>query len=133
MIIEKCTSEESCRWLLDFLHRIPNFNLNLTAQECRLISTPGNVLCIGRSGTGKVSIIVFNKSLDYFSSFATFRNRDPVQDPFDPVLQGCDLPEVKQFHFGGGGVDEHGSALGDSDSEPRAHQRDQALLLGTQE
>jgi len=30
MIIEKCTSEESCTWLLDFLHRIPNFNLNLT-------------------------------------------------------------------------------------------------------
>jgi hypothetical protein len=58
MIIEKCTSEESCAWLLEFLERIPNFNLHLTNQEKRLITTPGNVLCIGRSGTGKTTSAV---------------------------------------------------------------------------
>jgi hypothetical protein len=73
MIIEKCTSEESCTWLLDFLHRIPNFNLNLTLQEKRLITTPGNVLCIGRSGTGKVKK-QFLISLDNFSSPEAFRS-----------------------------------------------------------
>ena len=74
-----------------------------------------------------------NTRIDNFCSFATFRNRDPVQDPFDPVLQGRDLPEVEQLHLGGGGVDQHRSPLGDSHCEPRPHQRDQALLLGTQE
>lgn len=58
MIIDKCTTEESCSWLLDFLEKIPNFNLRLTPQEKRLITTPGNVLCIGRSGTGKTTSAV---------------------------------------------------------------------------
>lgn len=31
MIIEKCTTEESCEWLLEFLEKIPNFNLRLTS------------------------------------------------------------------------------------------------------
>jgi hypothetical protein len=58
IIIEKCTSEESCTWLLEFLEKIPNFYLRLTPQEKKLITTPGNVLCIGRSGTGKTTSAV---------------------------------------------------------------------------
>lgn len=84
-----------------------------------------------RYGKGKYHI--FNTSIDNICSLATFRNRDLVQDPFHPIFQGCDLPKIKRLHLRGGGVDKHGSALGDSHCEPRAHQRDQALLLGTQE
>jgi hypothetical protein len=53
-IIEKCTSSESCEWLVNFLQKIPNFKLKLTEEEQLLVSTPGNILCLGRSGTGKV-------------------------------------------------------------------------------
>lgn len=38
--------------------RIPNFNLKLTEQEQLLVSTAGNILCLGRSGTGKTTSAV---------------------------------------------------------------------------
>jgi hypothetical protein len=57
-IIEKCTSQESCEWLLSFLEKIPNFTLKLTPEERLLITTAGNILCIGRSGTGKTTSAV---------------------------------------------------------------------------
>ncbi len=128
MIIEKCTSEESCAWLLEFLHKIPNFNLNLTLQEKRLITTPGNVLCIGRSGTGKVHIsYIIDTCIDNFCGFETFCTGDFVQDPLVPLLQGSVVAEVGWFYVGGGRVDD-GSPLGDRDCEPRPHQRDPPLL-----
>ena len=38
--------------------KIPNFKLALTEQERLLISTPGNIICLGRSGTGKTTSAV---------------------------------------------------------------------------
>lgn len=130
MIIEKCTSEESCAWLLEFLQKIPNFNLNLTAQEKKLIQTPGNVLCIGRSGTGKVIFsLIINSLIDYISCAQTLRFGDPLQDPLDPLLQGCHFSQAAERLHSGGSRFHNGSALSHRDSEPRPHKRDQTLLL----
>jgi hypothetical protein len=40
------------------LYKLPNFNLKLTKQEELLVTCPGNVLCLGRSGTGKTTSAV---------------------------------------------------------------------------
>jgi hypothetical protein len=129
MIIEKCTSEESCAWLLEFLERIPNFNLHLTNQEKRLITTPGNVLCIGRSGTGKVIFKSYPYQLaDNLSSIASVCLGDLVQDPLVPLLQRFDLLACGWLQRRRcSGLDDE-PALGDRDSEPRPHERDPPLL-----
>lgn len=46
---------ESCKGFIRLLETIPNFRIRLTDQERELIGTPGSVLAIGRSGTGKTT------------------------------------------------------------------------------
>lgn len=43
---------------MELLTKIPNFNINLTEQEKDVIGENGNVLAIGRSGTGKTTCAV---------------------------------------------------------------------------
>ena len=45
----------SCAELIKFLKRIPDFRIKLTEEQENLIGSPGNVLAIGRSGTGKTT------------------------------------------------------------------------------
>ena len=49
---------ESCSRFISLLGKIPGFNISLTEEEKQLISTPGNVMAIGRSGTGKTTCAV---------------------------------------------------------------------------
>ena len=44
--------------LVEFLERIPNFAIKLTRQEKKVIGQEGNVLVLGRSGTGKTTCLV---------------------------------------------------------------------------
>ncbi len=44
--------------LVEFLEKIPNFAIKLTTQEKRVIGQGGNVLVLGRSGTGKTTCLL---------------------------------------------------------------------------
>lgn len=44
--------------LVEFLEKIPNFALKLTKQEKSVIGQQGNVLVLGRSGTGKTTCLL---------------------------------------------------------------------------
>mmetsp|Transcript_32024 Transcript_32024/g.31728 ORF Transcript_32024/g.31728 Transcript_32024/m.31728 type:complete len:346 (-) Transcript_32024:5401-6438(-) len=61
----------SCNDFINLLKTIPNFRIKLTEEQEDLIGTPGNVLAIGRSGTGKTTCSV----LRLFSSEVVFRYR----------------------------------------------------------
>jgi polynucleotide 5'-kinase involved in rRNA processing len=49
---------ESAGKFVKLLAKIPKFQLKLTHEEEELIGKPGNVLAIGRSGTGKTTCAV---------------------------------------------------------------------------
>ena len=53
--MRRVANAESCKWLVSFLEKIPNFRLKLTEEEKSLIGESGNILAIGRSGTGKTT------------------------------------------------------------------------------
>jgi Cdc6-like AAA superfamily ATPase len=44
--------------LVDLLQKIPNFKVRLTDEEKDVVGCPGNLLVIGRSGTGKTTCAV---------------------------------------------------------------------------
>ena len=78
------------------------------------------MLCIGRSGTGKVKQKSFVIYVDNLSSPEAFCSGDPVQDSFLSLLQGVLVAKVRRIHIGGGRVDDRAS-LCDSDSESSPH------------
>lgn len=49
---------QSAKTLVELLTKIPNFKVELTDQEKDVIGENGNVLAIGRSGTGKTTCAV---------------------------------------------------------------------------
>ena len=61
----------SCQGFIRLLEAIPNFRIRLTEEERDLIGTPGDVLAIGRSGTGKTTCAV----LRLFASEVLFKFR----------------------------------------------------------
>lgn len=57
-LIKRFVDFQSAKTLVELLTKIPNFNINLTEQEKEVIGENGNVLAIGRSGTGKTTCAV---------------------------------------------------------------------------
>lgn len=57
-MLNQITNASACGWLVEFLQKIPNFKLKLSDQEMSLISQEGDIICIGRSGTGKTTSAV---------------------------------------------------------------------------
>lgn len=57
-MIRRFVDFQSAQTLVDLLTKIPNFNVRLTDQEKDVIGENGNVLVIGRSGTGKTTCAV---------------------------------------------------------------------------
>lgn len=54
-LINKLGNATSCTEFINFLKKIPDFRIKLTEEQESLIGSPGNVLAIGRSGTGKTT------------------------------------------------------------------------------
>ncbi|OMJ66529.1 hypothetical protein SteCoe_36591 [Stentor coeruleus] len=54
-LINKLGNSASCTEFISFLKKIPDFRIKLTEEQEKLIGSPGNVLAIGRSGTGKTT------------------------------------------------------------------------------
>lgn len=44
--------------LAGFLLSIPNFKIKLNDDEIKVINSPGNIMAVGRSGTGKTTCAV---------------------------------------------------------------------------
>lgn len=57
-MIKRFVDFQSAKTLVELLTKIPNFNVALTEQEKDVIGQNGNVLAIGRSGTGKTTCAV---------------------------------------------------------------------------
>lgn len=57
-VLNKFADASNARWLVSFLESIPNFRLKLTEEEKDTIGQTGNVLALGRSGTGKTTCSV---------------------------------------------------------------------------
>ena len=70
-VLSQLADAESCKGFIRLLETIPNFRIKLTEQERDLIGTPGNVLAIGRSGTGKTTCAL----LRLFASEVLFKYR----------------------------------------------------------
>jgi hypothetical protein len=54
-ITSKASSEEGAAQLLRLIKSIPKIKFNLTPEQELMVSTPENLLCLGRSGTGKTT------------------------------------------------------------------------------
>jgi hypothetical protein len=57
-LIKRFVDFQSAKTLVELLTKIPNFRVELTEQEKDVIGENGNVLVIGRSGTGKTTCAV---------------------------------------------------------------------------
>jgi hypothetical protein len=57
-MVKRFVDFQSAKSLVELLTKIPNFKINLTEQEKDVIGENGNVLAIGRSGTGKTTCAV---------------------------------------------------------------------------
>lgn len=54
-MLKKFADFSSASRLVELLQKMPNLNLKLTEEEMDVIGEPGNVMVIGRSGTGKTT------------------------------------------------------------------------------
>lgn len=54
MVTKMIDFEQSAK-LVPFLEKIPNFAYHLSSQEREIIELKGNIIIIGRSGTGKTT------------------------------------------------------------------------------
>ncbi|EAR98741.2 UvrD/REP helicase amine-terminal domain protein (macronuclear) [Tetrahymena thermophila SB210] len=57
-VISQCLNFGSAQKLVNVLQKIPNFKVKLSSEQSHIISCSGNVVCIGRSGTGKTTSAV---------------------------------------------------------------------------
>jgi flagellar biosynthesis GTPase FlhF len=57
-MIKRFVDFQSAKTLVELLTKIPNFRVKLTEEEKNVIGENGNVLVIGRSGTGKTTCAV---------------------------------------------------------------------------
>lgn len=70
-LIKQLADSGSCEDFLKVLNTIPNFKIKLTEEQQELVASSGNVLTIGRSGTGKTTCSI----LRMFSSEIIFKYR----------------------------------------------------------
>ena len=57
-MVKRFVDFQSAKSLVELLTQIPNFKVKLTEQEKDVIGENGNVMVIGRSGTGKTTCAV---------------------------------------------------------------------------
>eukprot|EP00825_Cyclidium_porcatum_P021771 TRINITY_DN24176_c0_g1_i2.p1 TRINITY_DN24176_c0_g1~~TRINITY_DN24176_c0_g1_i2.p1 ORF type:complete len:233 (-),score=36.35 TRINITY_DN24176_c0_g1_i2:115-813(-) len=57
-LLQKYADFSSAAKLVELLQKIPNFRIQLTNEEMEAIGQSGNVLVIGRSGTGKTTCCI---------------------------------------------------------------------------
>jgi len=90
-LVKYLSEENSCKDFVRLLKTLPNMALRLTEEELELISTPGNVLVIGRSGTGKTTCSL----LRMFSAEILFRYKMLKKKK----LRAEDVDKPSALHF----------------------------------
>ena len=70
------SEEEGTLQLLRFIKSIPKIKFKLTPEQDLMISTPENLLCLGRSGTGKTT----SSALRLFASDAFYKFHEQFND-----------------------------------------------------
>lgn len=73
-ILEQVSDEDGTSQLLRFIKSIPKIKFRLTGEQDLMISTPENLLCLGRSGTGKTT----SSALRLFASDAFFKFKEQL-------------------------------------------------------
>lgn len=71
-IIKSVADEQGSFQLLKLIKSIPNLKFKLTPEQELMISTPQNLLCLGRSGTGKTT----SSALRLFATEAFYKYHD---------------------------------------------------------
>eukprot|EP00347_Sterkiella_histriomuscorum_P003774 403362997 len=94
-IVETVSDEKGAEQLLRLIKSIPQLKFKLTIEQEKMISTPNNLLCLGRSGTGKTtssalrlfSTDVFYKYMEELRKFR-LENPDKLNQHFkvDPYF-----------------------------------------------
>lgn len=71
-IIKSASDEQGGFQLLKLIKSVPNLKFKLTPEQELMISTPQNLLCLGRSGTGKTT----TSALRLFATEAFYKYHD---------------------------------------------------------
>lgn len=77
-LLKQYADFSSAAKLVELLEKIPNFKLKLTSQERDVIGQGGNVLAIGRSGTGKTTcaiLRIFSMEILFKIRVSLYKNR----------------------------------------------------------
>lgn len=95
MIIEQVADEDGTQQLLRFIKSIPKIKFKLTAEQDLMIATPENLLCLGRSGTGKTT----SSALRLFASDAFFKFHEQLSNykRADPNARNRDFQITPNF------------------------------------
>ncbi|CDW90518.1 lupus brain antigen [Stylonychia lemnae] len=74
-LVETVSDEKGAEQLLRLIKSIPQLKFKLTIEQEKMISTPNNLLCLGRSGTGKTT----SSALRLFSTDVFFKYMDNLR------------------------------------------------------
>ena len=73
-IVEQVSDEQGAQQLLRLIKAIPKIKFKLTTEQEMMISTPQNLLCLGRSGTGKTT----SSALRLFATDAYYKYHEQL-------------------------------------------------------
>lgn len=71
-LLEMIADEKGSQQLLRLIKSIPKIKFKLTPEQEMMIGTPQNILCLGRSGTGKTT----SSALRLFATDATYKYKE---------------------------------------------------------
>lgn len=74
-IVDFVSDEKGAEQMLRLIRSIPQLKFRLTVEQERMISTPSNLLCLGRSGTGKTT----SSALRLFSTDVFYKYMDELR------------------------------------------------------
>lgn len=74
-LLDMIADERGSQQLLRLIKSIPKIKFRLTPEQEMMIGTPQNILCLGRSGTGKTT----SSALRLFATDATYKYKEQVR------------------------------------------------------
>jgi hypothetical protein len=90
-MVKRFVDFQSAKSLVELLTKIPNFKVSLTEQEKDVIGENGNVLAVGRSGTGKTTCAVLRLfSIEMLYKIRSSLYRKKYQDTIKDVRCGSE-------------------------------------------
>ena len=100
-IMRRFIDFQSAKTLVQLLTKIPNFKINLTEQQKDVIGENGNVLAIGRSGTGKTTCAIlrlFSIEMLFKLRLALYKKKELKNSDTPNVCGSSDIDETFGLH-----------------------------------